>query len=129
MPEKLTLNGKEAIINIASFKAASNLRKAITKVAADAKVDIEKLDLKTLAFEQLFSLILKLDSNEEFERALFECLAFCAYDKEKITADTFESEENRELYYPLAMACLKKNLTSFLKPLLAMFKKQEVTQA
>jgi hypothetical protein len=68
-------------------------------------------------------LILRLDSSKDFENALFECLIHCAYDQEKITFDTFEKEENRELYYPIVMACFEVNLKSFFLPLFAQFKK------
>lgn len=123
--KKLTFNNKEVLINIASFRAASNLRRTITKIASEQKLDIENMELNDGILNKILPLLFKLDSNIEFENALFECLASCAYDSEKITPETFEPVQNREMYYPIVAACLEVNLKPFFQPLLAKLKKAE----
>lgn len=112
-------NGHEAVINIASFSKAMKLKNAIAKALLKENIDISKLDFENL--NSLFSGLLAVDSDEDVNKAIFDCLAKSLYNKEKITIDTFEDEKARENYYLILIECLKLNLSPFIKPLISKF--------
>jgi hypothetical protein len=105
MTEFTATSGVEIVINPAPWKDAKELKKAIERV----------VDLDTLgAMNGLASFIkaaVIVDSSDEVERALFQCLARCTRDGQKITEAMFDDVEARKDYYDIAEACIKENLS------------------
>lgn len=108
--------GVKVVINPCSFQDAFKLKSAIQKALLKSGVSIEQaLD------QDLSSLILAIDSDEEIMKCMFECLKKSTYDGIKITMDTFENEEARGDLYDIFFQCLKVNIYPFFKPLLSRF--------
>lgn len=86
----ITQNGqKDVVINAASFKDASKLRKAVMKSIVESnftsgldKGAFENVELSTLLDTGL-KLILNTDMSNLFEQSVFECLKICTYDGKK----------------------------------------------
>lgn len=120
-------NGTEIEIRFAGFREAMALKNAIANAVADKDLKLADIDIKNfkdLSFlNAIFSNILAVDSDPKVYKALFECLKRCRYNKQKITEDTFEDEKAIESYYEIVIACIRKNLGPFLKPLIAKLSK------
>lgn len=125
----ITQNGqKEVIINAASFKDASNLRKAVMKsiIESDFAKSLDKNALESLNLTSILDVGLKLifnaDTSENFEKAIFECLKVCLYENKKITLQLFDDiPEAREDYYEIVSKCCEENLRPFFKSLVTEF--------
>lgn len=125
----ITQNGqKEVIINAASFKDASNLRKAVMKsiIESDFAKNLDKNALESLNLTSILDVGLKLifnaDTSENFEKAIFECLKVCLYENKKITLQLFDDiPEAREDYYEIVSKCCEENLRPFFKSLVTEF--------
>lgn len=117
---------KEVLITAAAFKEAGKLKKIIMKELPNVLkgVDISKiseLDM-SIVFEKLATIISNLDSSNEFETAIFECLKPCIYDYNgqnlKINLQLFDDiPEAREDYYEIIVKCCEVNLRPFFKSL------------
>lgn len=127
--EFITKNGqKDVIINIASFKDASNLRKAVMKsiIESDFTANLDKKALENIDITTLLDVCLKLiintDMSDYFEKTIFECLQTCIYDNHKITLQLFDDiVEAREDYYEIISKCCEENLRPFFKSLVSEF--------
>lgn len=117
---------KEVLINPASFKEAGQLKKAIMKELPKVLTDVDLSKISNLdmgiVFEKLSSFISNLDTSDEFESAVFDCLKSCIYDYQgknlKITAQLFDDiPELREDYYEIVSKCCEVNLRPFFKSL------------
>jgi hypothetical protein len=95
------ISGAEVNINPASFEAANNLKNEIFRAESENKG---------------FSVSLP-DTDRGVLAALWHCLARCTYNNNKITPEIFEATAAREDYYPILSACVKENLTPFLRGL------------
>lgn len=127
--EFITQNGqKNVLISPASFKDASNLRKAVMKSIVESnfasgldKGAFENVELSTLLDTGL-KLILNTDISNLFEQSVFECLKICTYDGKKITQQIFDDlPEAREDYYEIISKCCEENLRPFFKSLVTEF--------
>lgn len=108
--------GAKIVINPCSFQEAFRLKSAIQKALLKNNVSLEA------ALEQdITSLILAIDSDEEILDRMFDCLKKSTYDGIKITKDTFEDESARGDLYDIFFQCLKVNIYPFFKPLLSRF--------
>lgn len=108
--------GAKIVINPCSFQEAFRLKSAIQKALLRNNVSLEA------ALEQdITSLILAIDSDEEILERMFDCLKKSTYDGIKITKDTFEDESARGDLYDIFFQCLKVNIYPFFKPLLSRF--------
>lgn len=128
--EFITQNGqKNVIISPASFRDASNLRKAVMKsiVESNFGANIDKKALENLEFSTMIDVVLKLiinaDTSSTFEKSVFDCLKTCIYDDTyKITAQLFDDVvEAREDYYEIVSKCCEENLRPFFKSLVSEF--------
>lgn len=104
-------------INVADFEDAMNLKAAVFKAAADAGLDLNKLGEMDVA--EAIKAIISVDVSPSVYSALWPCLVRCTYRGAKITKETFEAEEMRQLYYPIAIECMKVNIAPFLAGLLS----------
>lgn len=123
--EFITTNGqKEVKINAASFKDAANLRKALVKCLKDEGIlqGSNLADFTNIDISAIFNVLVNLDSSDEFERAVMECLKVCIYDfmgkNIKITPQLFDDiPDAREDYYEIVAKCCEVNLAPFFKSL------------
>lgn len=127
--------GAVVVINPASFKDAANLRKVIAKNLKLKKIidSSDKINLSDVQLGSLLDLLADIDSSDEFEAAIFECLKVCIYDKggknTKITQQLFDDiPEIREDYYEIIAECVKENLCPFFKSLASGFNSLLKTQ-
>lgn len=128
--EFITQNGNVAIeINPASFKEACNLKKAVGKSLTGKGFlsDVDTTSLMDVKLDSILQLLVDIDTSDEFEKAVLECLKSCIYDKGgrniKITAQLFDDiPEAREDYYEIITKCVEENLRPFLKSLVSEFK-------
>lgn len=121
--EFLAPSGKKVVINPAPFGEVMALKSAIGRAVSQSEIDVDinAADLFNQDFNpaSIAKIALFIDSDAEINSRLFGCLSRCLRDGEKITEATFEDVSAREDYYPIAFACLKENLSPFLKPLLS----------
>lgn len=115
-------------IKPAAFKDVANLRKVIAKNLKLKNIidDSAKFSLSNIKIGSVLELLAEIDSSDEFEHAVFECLKVCIYDKggknTKITAQLFDDiPEIREDYYEIIAECVKENLSPFFKSLASGF--------
>ena len=108
--------GTKIVINPCSFQEAFRLKSAIQKALLKSGVSLE-----TALEQDITSLILAIDSDEEIMERMFDCLRKSTYDGIKITKDTFEDESARGDLYDIFFQCLKVNIYPFFKPLLSRF--------
>ena len=124
-------NGAKIVINSASFKEASKLKNCIAKELLKQNIDIgnasslnalknELNDSVPKLVNMLKNVILSCDTSEEFESALFACLAHCTYNSARINEQLFDDiPEAREDYYTIMLEVIKENLLPFFKGLLS----------
>ena len=126
--EFITQNGNVTIDIIpASFKDACCLRKAVAKGILGKDLGIGDKSLMDIKLDSILQLLVDIDTSDEFEKAVMECLKCCIYDKGgknlKITAQLFDDiPEAREDYYEIVTKCCEENLRPFFKSLASEFK-------
>ena len=124
-----TQNGNvEVEIKPASFKEACNLKKAVGKslIGKGFLKDVDTTSLMDIKLDSILQLLVDIDTSDEFERSVMECLKSCIYDKGgkniKITAQMFDDiPEAREDYYEIITKCVEVNLRPFFKSLVSEF--------
>ena len=126
--EFTTQNGNVTIdIISASFKDACNLKKAVAKGLIGKDLGFGSNSLMDIKLDSILQLLVDIDTSDEFEKAVLECLKSCIYDKGgknlKITAQLFDDiPEAREDYYEIITKCCEENLRPFFKSLASEFK-------
>lgn len=121
-------------ITIASFKEAMALKNAVANALSNSSnVSISKEDfsynaknilkskISDKAIAGFFSLVLNVDTSEEVYNNLMLCAKRASYGEFRINEDFFDTEEHRELYYPIMFEILKVNLMPFFKSLSSQF--------
>lgn len=127
--EFITQNGNINIeIMEAPTKSAIRLKKEVmrhlkNKGIFDSLNDGTIMDLK---LDKVIDLLVDIDTSDEFEKAVFECLKVCIYDKGvkniKITEQLFDDIPSiREDYYEIISKCCEVNLRPFFKSLVSEF--------
>lgn len=126
--EFTTQNGNVVIeIKPASFKEAVNLKKAVAKGLTGKNIlNADASNLMDIKLDSILQLLVDIDTSDEFESAVMECLKCCIYDKGgknlKINALLFDDiPEAREDYYEIITKCCEENLRPFLKSLVSEF--------
>lgn len=128
--EFITQNGNVAVdIKPASFKDACNLKKAVGKGLTGKGLfkDFDTTNLMDIKLDSILQLLVDIDTSDDFEKSVLECLKSCIYDKGgknlKINAQLFDDiPESREDYYEIVTKCVEVNLRPFLKSLVSEFK-------
>jgi hypothetical protein len=105
-------SGAEVQINVAPWKDAKNLKKTIEREVGS--VEGLSLDSDPGIF---MAAMLKVDSSDMVDAALWPCLVRCTYNNEKITESTFDKPEARRDYYDIVSACVKENLRPLVESL------------
>lgn len=130
---KLQNSGKTLIINTASTLEVKILKNVLfaeikkyplgIKLLGNTESIFDKQIDFTAVFDFIKDVLVSIDTSEEAESAIFDCLKHCVYDKvHKVTPDLFdEIEEAREDYYEIIYACVEHNLAPFIKSLISTF--------
>lgn len=113
MPEIKTTSGASVVINIAPWEDAKRLKKAIERELANAGI---KLNMQSDVSE-LFSALLRVDSSDDVDAALWPCLARCTRDGSKIIPAMFDTADGRADYYEIVTACIQENLRPLVESL------------
>lgn len=125
--EFVTQNGGVTVeVQAASFKDASNLKKAVAKGLKGNSLGLDGTNISDIKLDSIIQLLIDIDTSEDFERALMECLKNCIYDKGgknlKINMNLFDDiPEAREDYYEIITKCCEENLRPFFKSLVSEF--------
>lgn len=130
---KLKSSGKTFIFNTAptcEVKALKNvlfneIKKyplGIKLINNTASIFDKQIDF-TAVFDFIKDCLISIDTSEEAESVIFDCLKHCVYDKVyKVTPDLFdEVEDARQDYYEIILICIEENLRPFIKSLVSTF--------
>lgn len=122
-------NGAKIVINSAPFGVVKKLRKCIAQELKNIQIDIGNPD-SLAALKQEFgnnvskylnsfkNLLLGLETSQDFEDVMWECLKECLYDHKAITPLLFDDiPEAREDYDRIVYEAAKENLGPFFKSL------------
>lgn len=111
-----TLDSKAVVqINMAPFGVSHRLLQAVMR-----EVGVVRLSEGEQEFAK--NIVVRLISSPEVESILWECMGRCLYNGQKITKDTFESEQNRGDYLVVSKEVLEVNLIPFLSNLGSLLK-------
>lgn len=132
---KATNTGNKVIINCAKVREVQRLKQVILNEVKKNPLGIklssgEGLFEKEMDFTGVIDFIkdtlISIDTSEEFNEAIFECLKYCTYKTVyKIDEALFDNEEipeAREDYYEIITACVEENLRPFFKSLISTWK-------
>lgn len=120
MTEFTATSGAKVKINPADFRSAMALKSSIAKEISNSDFEVSGFNLeKDINIADFAKLALSVDSSPAVYKALFDCLARCTYDGQKITEATFEDINARKDYYEIVIACLKENLLPFFNGLVS----------
>lgn len=125
----ITKNGNVKVtINRASWADMNVLKKEALKC-----IDINNFNFNMKSevdfINSCFDLVIKAETSETFNRALFKCLKNCLYeDSISITEQLFEDKPQLiDDYYEIASNCIEVNLRPFFKSLVTEFKRRLAT--
>jgi len=96
------------------------LFKTLANELKQVDVKLESLNLETLKGSDVNAIknaLFQLLGSDNVERAVADCMARCLYRGVKITPATFEPEDARPDYFPVAWEVVKFNLAPFFKNL------------
>jgi hypothetical protein len=121
MKDPLTLkSGATLEVGIASFAAGNKLMKTVARELSSVSFDLNIADLSDFSGQDvnvLKNAVFQLLQSDALEASLMECAKKSLYNGEKITLATFEAEDARQDYLPVAWEVMKANLTPFFKGL------------
>jgi hypothetical protein len=116
MPTITVPSGAKVVINLAPWKDAKNLKKALEREAAAAgNVPMNFMETSALLT------LLKIDGSDAVDAALWPCLVRCTRNDVKIVEETFDEAEARKDYYDIIQACVKENLGPLVESLFSKF--------
>ena len=121
MQDPITLkSGSTLEIGIASFASGNRLMKTVARELAAVSFDFNLSNFSDLSGQDINVLknaVFQLLQSDALEAALMECAKKSLYNGEKITPQTFEPEDARQDYMPVAWEVMKANLSPFFKGL------------
>ena len=133
---KSTQTGNMIVINCAPMKSVQRLKQVILNevkknpigiklVGGDKSILEKELDF-TGVIDFLKDILIGIDTSDDFNEAIFECLQYCTYKKVyKIDEALFDNEavpEARQDYYEIIYACVEENLRPFIQSLISTWK-------
>ncbi len=135
MNERKTLkSGNVVLLQMASFAVSMKLLKVVVNEVKQVDVGdalklggemkIENLAGMDLPVDALKNLVCQLLGSDALEMAIRDCMKGCQYNGEAIKPDTFEDENARADYLPVAWEVIQLNLGPFFKGL--SFKSSEI---
>lgn len=132
-------HGARIVVNCAKFKEAKRLRKVFAQELLKHKIDIENVDAaqhvedlfnknKMMWLNVIKDVLLGLETSEDFEDVMWECMKECTYDRIMITPQLFDDkEEAREDYDLIVREVVQENLGPFMKGLSGMLSTLKAT--
>lgn len=128
--------GNKVVINTASFKDVQRLKQVILNEFKKSPIGVKLIGKDKTLFEKdidftgvidfIKDTIIGIETSEEFNEAIFDCLQYCTYKKVyKIDEALFDNEavpEARDDYYEILIACIEENLRPFIKSLISTWK-------
>lgn len=124
----ITQNGTEVRINSATTKEVLRLKREVMRHLKNKGIinEVGAGNLTSINLSDVLDLLIDIDTSEDFEKAIFDCLNSCIYDlqgkKIKITEQLFDDiPEAREEYYEIMLKCAEINLRPFFKSLFSEF--------
>lgn len=123
MQDPITLkSGNLLAIGLAPFSVANKLLKTVARELTSVSFDLDlgNVDLAHISPKDINTLknaAFQLLQSDVVEAAVLGCMERCLYNGQKITAKTFEDENARADYLPVAWEVMKANLTPFFKNL------------
>ena len=121
MQDPITLkSGSTLEVGIASFSAGHRLMKTVAKELSLVSFDLNLSNFSELSGQDINVLknaIFQLLQSDALEAALMECAKRSLYNGQRITPQTFEPEDARQDYLPVAWEVMKANLSPFFKGL------------
>lgn len=123
MQDPITLkSGAELAVQLAPFSVANKLVKAVARelTTVNFDMDLGSVDLAKIQPKDINTLknaAFQLLQSDPVEAALMACMERCLYNGQKIVKATFEDENTRADYLPVAWEVMKANLTPFFKNL------------
>ena len=133
---KATNTGNKVVINCAKTREVQRLKQVILNEVKKNPIGIKLIGQgvsvleKELDFTGVLDFIkdtlISIDTSDEFNEAIFECLKYCTYKSVyKVDEDLFDNDEvpeAREDYYEIIVACAEENLRPFVKSLISTWK-------
>lgn len=117
MSDPITLkSGAVLVLGTPTFAHGMKLFKVIVNELKLVDLDISSLDLRTFAGKDINSLknaIFQLLGSDALESAVFDCATKSTYNSMKITRETFNPDEARADYFPVAWEVIKHSLRPF----------------
>lgn len=104
-------SGAELEVTMAGFEECMNLDEAVK--AELAGIDFDK--------ESTITFYAKLSGSRRLKEALWPCMLRATYNGQKITKETFEPEQARADFFPVAQEVLVFNLRPFFQGLGSQF--------
>ena len=104
------------MLGMAPFSAGMKLFKTIANELKQADIEITTLDLKQIAGSDINAIknaIFQLLGSDSLELAFYDCAIKSTIDGQKITRATFEPENMRGDFLPVAWEVIKFNLLPF----------------
>ncbi len=121
MKETLALrSGRSLELGMAPFSVGMKLFKVIANELKLVDVDLGSLDLSKIAGKDINTLknaILQLLGSDALEAAVFACMEKCLLEGQRVTRQTFEPEDMRGDFLPVAWEVIKFNLSPFFSSL------------
>lgn len=121
MQDPITLkSGSILEVGIAPFSAGTRLMKVVAKELSTVSFNLNLSSFAELSGQDINVLknaLFQLMQSDALEAALMECAKKSTYNGQKITPTTFEPEDARQDYLPVAWEVMKANLSPFFKGL------------
>ncbi len=109
-------SGAVLTVTIASFSAGNKLMKTVARELSGVDFNLELKNLDELSEKDinvLKNVVFRIIQSDSIEQALLECMKKCLYNEQRITLETFDAEEARQDYLPVAWEVMKANLRPF----------------
>lgn len=110
-------SGAELQITLSPFSVGKELFKTCSKDLVPLRLDMNA-HVDGNFYKDVF---LTLVSSDNVEKCVWKCMERCLYNKQRITEDTFESEEARGDYLDVMFEVAKANIMPFTKHLYARY--------
>jgi hypothetical protein len=110
-------------ISMASFRDATALKNALALALKGNGLKLpDSVESEGLEVDTLIDSMMSVIADDKIMDTLFQCSKKALYNDNKVDEDFFDkSEENRELYFPIMIEVIKKNVGPFVKGLLSSF--------
>jgi hypothetical protein len=106
--------------SVAPFEDADELAKIVARELLAVNFDLETVNFADLSGKDvniLKNVAFQLLASKTLSAQLWKCMKRCLLDGQSITKESFDAEEARQNYYPVAWEVMKLNLRPFFKGL------------